>query len=229
MNYYILSILLGIFIKMLDDIIDLKNLKFLKKTYIVEVCKFMIILISYIAIEKSYISCIIIFCGLLASNYCKPFDNDFWYVYLYFIGLYCLLNIKKFPEIIVDNFEIKLLFILFLPITIFFEENNYCEEISQNKMIERSINIVINSIIILFLEYSNITNEYDLYFFTYLILFINSYFLTGIIIQLIILYKIIPSRKQKKRKTEKQKKEKQKKRKREYISLQKKRKIFLLQ
>lgn len=224
MNYYILSILLGIFIKMLDDIIDLKNLKFLKKTYIVEVCKFMIILISYIAIEKSYISCIIIFCGLLASNYCKPFDNDFWYVYLYFIGLYCLLNIKKFPEIIVDNFEIKLLFILFLPITIFFEENNYCEEISQNKMIERSINIVINSIIILFLEYSNITNEYDLYFFTYLILFINSYFLTGIIIQLIILYKILPSRKQKKRKTEKQKK-----RKREYISLQKKRKIFLLQ
>ena len=52
-------------------------------------------------------------------------------------------------------------------------------------MLSRSYGIVINSLLLLALEYHDSITKYGLQFFAYLILFVNSYFLTNIIIQLI--------------------------------------------
>jgi uncharacterized protein YacL len=78
-----------------------------------------------------------------------------------------------------------LLFVIFIPLCIYFEEVLHSEEISKNKMHSRTIGIILNVILLFMLEFFDIIKKYKLHFFTYLILFVNSYFLTNIIIQLI--------------------------------------------
>jgi hypothetical protein len=183
--YYLLSCLLGVFIKIYDDFNDLKIKKY---SMVLEISKIIIITCSFLLIQKNYILSIIIFISLLVSNYCKNFDNHFWYAYTYFIGFLCIAFYQKFMTIF-SYFSYKLiLFVLFIPICIYFEEITYVEEISKNKMLSRSYSIVINSVIILLLEYYDFIEKNNLYFFTYLILFINSYFMTNIIIQLLFVY-----------------------------------------
>jgi len=183
--YYLLSCLLGVFIKIYDDFNDLK----IKKcSMVLEISKIIIIICSFLLIQKSYILSIIIFISLLVSKYCKKFDNHFWYAYTYFIGFLCIAFYQKFMTIF-SYFSYKLiLFVLFIPVCIYFEEITYVEEISKNKMLSRSYSIVINSVIILLLEYYDFIEKNNLYFFTYLILFINSYFMTNIIIQLLFVH-----------------------------------------
>lgn len=179
--YYILSCLLGVFIKIYDDFTDLK---IFRKSIILEISKIIIIISSFLLVQNSYILGVIVFISLLISNYCKKFDNKFWYAYTYFIGFLCILYYYKFYTIF-EYFTHKLFFIIFIPICIYIEETTFSEEISRNKMLSRSYGIVINSILLLILEYYDYINKYKLDFFAYLILFVNSYFLTNIIIQLI--------------------------------------------
>jgi hypothetical protein len=179
--YYFLSCLLGIFIKIYDDFNDLK---ILRKSIILEISKIIITLCSFLLIQQSYILGLIVFVSLLISNSCKQFDRLFWYAYTYFIGFLCILYYYKFHTIF-DNFIYKLFFIIFIPACIYIEETTFGEEISRNKMLSRSYGIVINSVLLLALEYHNAIKNYDLHFFAYLILFVNSYFLTNIVIQLI--------------------------------------------
>jgi len=181
--YYILSCIIGIFIKIYDDFTDLK----MDLPIILEISKIIIIICSFLLIQKSYILSIIVFISLIVSNYCKKFDDSFWYAYMGFIGVLCFVYWHKFYTII-DNFLYKLLFIIYIPICIYIEETTFSEEISKNKMLYRSYGIIINSIIMFVLEHYNYIETYDLYYFTYLLLFVNSYFITNIIIQLIFVY-----------------------------------------
>ena len=184
-SYYLLSCLLGVFIKIYDDFNDLKIKKY---SMVLEISKIIIVICSFLLIQKSYILSIIIFISLLVSSYCKKFDNHFWYAYTYFIGFLCIAFYQKFMTIF-SYFSYKLiLFVLFIPVCIYFEEITYVEEISKNKMLSRSYSIVINSVTILLLEYYDFIEKNNLYFFTYLILFINSYFITNIIIQLLFVH-----------------------------------------
>jgi hypothetical protein len=184
--YYLLSCLLGVFIKIYDDFNDLKIKKY---SMVLEISKIIIVISSFLLIQKTYILSIIIFISLLVSSYCKKFDNNFWYAYTYFIGFLCIAFYRKFTTIF-TYFSYKLiLFVFFIPVCIYFEEITYVEEISKNKMLSRSYSIVINSVIILLLEYYDFIKKNNLYFFTYLILFINSYFMTNIIVQLLFLNK----------------------------------------
>jgi len=183
--YYLLSCLLGVFIKIYDDFNDLK---IKKNSMVLEISKIIIVTSSFLLIQKSYILSIIIFISLIVSNYCKKFDNHFWYAYTYFIGFLCIAFYHKFTTIF-SYFSYKLmLFVLFIPVCIYFEEITYVEEISKNKMLSRSYSIVINSVVILLLEYYDFIEKNNLHFFTYLILFINSYYITNIIIQLIFVH-----------------------------------------
>jgi len=178
--YYFFALLLGFFVKFFDDTIDLKlNIP---KFYI-EFSKSMIIFLSILLIQNDVILGVIILFSLIISNYCKKFDDDFWYSYLYIIFLLCvylkndimsvLLNSKKYYTI---------LYILYLPLTIYFEETTFPEEKSKHKFKIRMYNIVCNSIVLCLLKYYNL--EMDI--FVKILIFINSYFLTNIIIQYIL-------------------------------------------
>lgn len=183
--YYLLSCLLGVFIKIYDDFNDLKIKKY---SMVLEISKIIIVICSFLLIQKSYILSIIIFVSLIVSNCCKKFDNNFWYAYTYFIAFLCIAFYQKFITTF-SYFSYKLiLFVFFIPVCIYFEEITYVEEISKNKMLSRSYSIVINSVVILLLEYYDFIKKNNLHFFTYLILFINSYFMTNIIIQLLFLH-----------------------------------------
>jgi len=182
MYIYLLSCLLGIFVKVYDDIVDLK---IQNCSMVLEVSKIIIIISSFLIIQKSYIFGIITFISLIVSHYCKNLDNTFWYAYSYFIAFLCVIFFYKLKKMF-KYFSFQfLLFVIFIPLCIYFEEVLHSEEISKNKMHSRTIGIVLNVILLFMLEFFDIINKYKLHFFTYLILFVNSYFLTNIIIQLI--------------------------------------------
>jgi hypothetical protein len=67
----------------------------------------------------------------------------------------------------------KIIFIFLIPISIYFEERNFEEEKSKNKIMSRIYSIIINILVIVYLEYFD--NDMD--FFVYLLIFINGYFI----------------------------------------------------
>ena len=91
--YYILSSLLGIFVKLFDDIIDMQ---ILIDPYYINLLKYLIICISTIICINDYNCCIITLLALLTSNYFENFDNIFWVNYLLIIILITILFIYKF-------------------------------------------------------------------------------------------------------------------------------------
>jgi hypothetical protein len=167
--------------KIYDDFVDLKITKY---PLILDVSKIIIILTTYLLIKNCYILSVIIIISLVISNYCKKFDDVFWYAYMYFVGFLCLAYSHKF-ECAIDSVEpFKILLFLFVPFFIYFEERNFTEESSKDKIMSRFYGIITNTVIVLFLEYFEFVNKYNLDFFVYLIIFVNSYFLTNIVIQI---------------------------------------------
>ena len=182
--FYYISCLLGIFTKIYDDFSDLH----IKDRYCIkEFSKIVIVITSFLLMKFYNILSIIIFVSLFISNYCKKFDKSFWNAYMYFVGLIMFYfaiasqdKIKKINEYM----SYKLLFVLFVPVNIYFEEISFVEEFSKNKMIARIRGIIINMLLVLILDFFNIIENNNLHFFVALILFINSYFITNIIIHL---------------------------------------------
>uniref|UniRef100_A0A6C0KZ27 Uncharacterized protein n=1 Tax=viral metagenome TaxID=1070528 RepID=A0A6C0KZ27_9ZZZZ len=179
--YLYYSLFLGIFIKLYDDFVDLKlNIN----TYLIFIIKICIFLLTFLCIFNDSILGIIVMLSLLVSNFCKKFDDNFWYYYLYFIIFLCILLYKK---IIIYNFDlIKIIFILFIPVSIYFEEFGFPEESSEFKYESRAYSIIMNSLLLIILETFNLIEKYELNFFVNLLIFVNSYFLTSIIINKLI-------------------------------------------
>lgn len=178
---YVSSILLGVFMKIYDDFVDLKIKKY---PVILDISKIMIVGSTYFLIDECYILSLIVFVSLVISNYCKKFDDTFWYAYMGFVGALSVFNYKKLETLIQYVEPFKLMVLIFIPAFIYFEETTFTEEKSKNKMMARFYGIIINSIIVFVLEFFDWVKEYNLGFFVYLIIFVNSYFLTNIIIQL---------------------------------------------
>ena len=182
--FYYISCLLGIFTKIYDDFSDLH----IKDRYCIkEFSKIVIVITSFLLMKFYNILSIIIFVSLFISNYCNKFDKSFWNAYMYFVGLIMFYfaiasqdKIKKINEYM----SYKLLFVLFVPVNIYFEEISFVEEFSKNKMIARIRGIIINMLLVLILDFFNIIENNNLHFFVALILFINTYFITNIIIHL---------------------------------------------
>jgi hypothetical protein len=173
--------LLGFFIKFVDDTTDLKlNIP----NFYIEFSKTMIIFISILLIQNDVIMGFIILLSLIISNYCKKFDNDFWYSYLYIIFLLCVyLKDDIIKVLLTEQKYYHILYILFLPTMIYFEETSFKEEASSYKIKIRIYTIICNSLLICALEYFNYIELLKLNYFVKFLIFINSYFLTNIIIQ----------------------------------------------
>lgn len=166
--------------KLYDDFTDLKILKY---PLLMEISKIIIIMTTFSLTYEYYILSLIIFISLVISNYCKRFDDVFWDAYTYFVGFICLAYYNEFGKMLENMSLIKIIFMTLIPIGIYFEEKMFTEEKSKNKIMARCNSIIIISCIILYLEYFNFVSDYGLEFFIYLLIFINSYFLTNIIIQ----------------------------------------------
>lgn len=180
-NNYIYSVLLGVFMKIYDDFVDLKINSY---PIILDISKIIITMSTYFLVNEFYILGIIIASSLAISNYCKPFDDPFWFAYMWFVGFLCLVYYNKISGVM-DSFNPATIpLILFIPGFIYFEETNFTEEISHRKLMSRVYGIIVNTIIVLFLLYFDFVSNYDLDYFVYLIIFVNSYFLTNIIIQI---------------------------------------------
>ena len=185
--YEIAAILLGITMKLYDNVIDLKiviNSDFL------ELAMCLIIGCSTLLISSEPILAVIVFFGLKISHCCKPFDTNFWHIYLLWVTmLVVFFSYDIFLYLINSKFlTIKILFVLAIPLLIYFEENYFYEEESNEKTKSRIYVIIINSIIFLWLEFYNVIEAWDIRFFTYLILFVNAYFLTSIIFQKLLIF-----------------------------------------
>jgi hypothetical protein len=173
------SFLLGVFLKIYDDFVDLNITGY---PLLIDISKIIIIITTYFLINSHYILGLFIAASLIISNHCKRFDNTFWDAYLYFVAALCVWNYKQIYNL-GEHLSVKLGYILFLLLGLLFEETRYAEEMSYNKMTSRSYSILLNTILLAFLEYSGAIDYYGLQFFVILIIFVNSYFATNIIIQ----------------------------------------------
>jgi multisubunit Na+/H+ antiporter MnhG subunit len=81
------------------------------------------------------------------------------------------------------NSYYKIAFIIITPFWLYIEDTDFQEEYSKSKTTTRIYNIIIHSLIICFLEYYNYTQTYGLEFLVKLLIFVNAYFITNIIIQ----------------------------------------------
>lgn len=178
---YLFSSLLGISLKLVDDIIDL-NIDI--HNFYFEFIKSITTLLSVILIQMEPILAIIILLALVISNYCKKFDHEFWFSYMYVIIFLNIYYFKDIVEILTSDKLYKIfIFIIFLPIVIYFEEKTFNEEISKNKTYTRINSIFVNCIMLFFLQYFNFISSLHIEFFAKLIIFVNSYFLTNLIVQ----------------------------------------------
>jgi hypothetical protein len=178
---YISSILLGVFMKIFDDFIDLKITGF---NLLLDISKIVMIITTYFLIDEYYILSIIIFISLITSYYCKGFDNTFWHAYMYFVGFLCLAYYNKIGTLVDYTQPFQILCLIFMPISIYFDEVMYTEEKSRRKTISRLLFIIGITFMILFLEYYDFVKDFRLEFVIYLLIFCNGYFVTNIIIQL---------------------------------------------
>ena len=181
--YYVISFLIGVFIKLYDDIIDLKldtlwNLPSIN----IQLVRCLIVYLSTLLCIKDYICSIIILFSLFASHYCKPFDDPFWFYYGIVVAFTMVLFLKKIKKLF-KHFFVKLFFILLVPILILYEERTFVEEFGNFKKTSRMYSIFINTLLIGILEWTGMIQKYKLAFFKRIVLFVNSYFMTSLFIQ----------------------------------------------
>ena len=186
MDYFI-PLTLGVVLKFFDDSIDLKlNIP----NIYIYTSQILIIILSILAIKNDVILGFIVLILLIISNYCKKFDHIFWYIYLFTIFFTCLYFKNQIITVLVDyDNYIKLVCIVIISLLVYFEETGCTEEYSKYKTTIRTYNIIWNSLLIFFLEYYKYTETFGLEFIVKLLIFINSYFITNIIIQYIFIHK----------------------------------------
>ena len=173
--YYILSSLLGIFVKLFDDIIDMQ---ILIDPYYINLLKYLIICISTLICINDYNFGIITVLSLIISNYNDPFDNIFWVNYLIISIIILIIFNNHFSKI---N-HIMLFCIFLIQISFIYEVNEFPENFSYYKQESRKYGIIFLSISFIFLEYYNLIAKYNLHFFKKFIIFVNSYFIISLII-----------------------------------------------
>jgi hypothetical protein len=177
---YILSIALGVFMKIYDDFTDLKITGY---PLLLDISKIVIIITTYFLINESYILGIIVFSSIIVSYICNGIDNTFWESYMYFVGFLCVAHYNKIGSLFDYTKTFRLLFLFFLPVGSYFEANIITEEKSSIKTISRSLLILSGIYSIFYMEYFDFIADDGLEFVMYLVIFCISYFVTNIIIQ----------------------------------------------
>lgn len=181
---YLWSVLLGVFLKLYDDWIDLKITKW---PILLDICKIVIVLSTYLLLNEYFILNLVVLATLLLSNYCKRFDDPFWDAYLGFVaglGVMNSLRAGDGPSLLRQHWHVKLGLVLYVLLITYVEETTFLEEMSNDKLVARGYGILTNTGLLLGLEYFQVLDTYALDFFVCLILFINSYLITNIIVQI---------------------------------------------
>jgi len=174
----ILAFIAGIFIKLYDDIIDLKINT--NNTFIFFLQLIITLLTIYAGYKYSIISVIIVF-AIIISNLCKPIDNFFWYYYLIlniFLSIIFYKNLVNF-KINYINISVILCF-LFLG---YYEENKFKNESTSSKTKSRCYFVICSSLFIFLITFFKLVKKFSLEFFVFIIIFVNAYFITNIIIK----------------------------------------------
>jgi hypothetical protein len=180
------AFIFGILLKLYDDIIDLKiNVN----NFLILFLQILISVFTIVAVDKYSIIAVIITFALIVSNFCKKFDDIFWNYYLCLNILLSFIFYKNISLFKVNFVNISLI-ILFI-IAIFYEENRFTGEFNVLKTKSRCYSIIFSSIFLFLITFFNFIKKYSLEFFVLIIIFINAYFLTSIIINKLFTYNFI--------------------------------------
>jgi hypothetical protein len=178
MHVYLLSSLLGVFIKLYDDLIDLSfNLPILQ-----EIAKIVISILSIFIYFQNGFFCVIAFIVACISFSFKGFDDPFWYAYS---GLLCIcsisyLTVQRKWSWRWDAFLWNAYFLLFFLIGVYTEESIFGEEFSVCKCSARFKSIGITVVFLFLLEWLDLIVDKRLEVFVMLMILKNSYFITNL-------------------------------------------------
>ena len=192
MHPYILSCLLGFFIKLYDDMKDL----YLQWNVLEECCKIGIILCSLKLFQspKHILFNIIAFFSIIMCHLAKPLDDTFWIVYAIFLfGCLCttfpFIHTYTLPSI--NIYFSNVIFMSGFLLAQFHETKTFPEEMSLRKYFARIGFIIVLILFLSILEMFHFVKKFQLQTLVMLTLFTISYFLTKILFHLLKILKII--------------------------------------
>jgi hypothetical protein len=180
-NVNILAAMLGVLIKIYDDIVDMKN-PIEKNVIYMCFLKVWICLITTMIFDQMFIigpfSIIVMYCSYLFGC----LDDPFWFEYAIINTVYCIYNLHRFfHEISITDIWI----ILVSLVSILYEEILFPEETSVNKVACRVNGAILMSLLNLFIYFSQIGNYINVQFMTTFIIFAQSYCLSSVINQIL--------------------------------------------
>ena len=180
-NVNILAAMLGVLIKVYDDIVDMKN-PIQKQVVYMCFLKIWICLITTMIFDQMFVICpfsiLVMYCSYLFGC----LDDPFWFEYATINIVYCIFNFHRFfHEIAITDIWIILVSI----VSILYEEIFFPEEVSVNKVSCRLNGAIMMSLLNLFIYFSQIGKYINVQFMTTFIIFAQSYCLSSVINQLL--------------------------------------------
>lgn len=179
-NPAILSAMLGVLIKIYDDIVDFK-LGLGKNEIYMSFLKTWIILTTLCILDECFIigplALLIMFCSYL----CDRLDDEFWFEYATIIACFCLPQMYR----LVETSGLNLLLLLLSILGVLYEEIGFPEEISDYKISSRLNGTFVIALSALFLESSELGAVMDTSLLSLFMVFGESYCLTSVINQIL--------------------------------------------
>jgi hypothetical protein len=175
-NVIVLAAMLGIVIKLYDDIVDMKNPLRFNEPYML-IMKSWIVYTTVTIFEQQFIFCPFAILVMACSYLFGCLDDDFWYELGACVLFYFCRHIDKLSTISVKDAWI----ILVTMVSILYEEIAFPEELSSNKVNCRLNGCLSMALLNLFVYFSGIQNYMDLTFLTTFVVFGQSYCLMSVI------------------------------------------------
>jgi hypothetical protein len=168
---YVLSALLGVLIKLYDDIVDMK-IK-ISSLYVFFLKCWIVLITQFVISECPTIGVLALFV-IFSSFCCGRIDDMFWYQYTLILFVF---TCKYFQKISTSGINILLFFLT--AINVAYEEIGFPEEISKNKIKARMGIAIITCIMLLF--FINIDFGGDTTLLILFLLFGQGYTITSVI------------------------------------------------
>jgi hypothetical protein len=179
-NPAILAAMLGVLIKIYDDIVDF-NLSLSKNEMYMCFLKTWIVLTTLFILDECFIigplALIIMFCSYL----CDRMDDVFWFEYAAVIACFCLPQMYRF----IETSGLNLLLLILSILGVLYEEIGFPEEISDYKITSRLNGTLVIALSALLLEASEMSAIIDTSLLSLFMVFGESYCLTSVINQIL--------------------------------------------
>jgi hypothetical protein len=179
-NVTLLVAMLGVLIKIYDDVVDMK-LSIGKNDTYMSFLKTWIVMITIGILNECFVvgpfALVIMFCSYL----CDRLDDHFWVQYGCIVLLYCLPQMYKFLETSFVNIVLVIMSVT----AILYEEIGFPEELSQHKITCRLNGTLLIALASLVMEFSEVNRFLDTDLLTLFMVFGESYSLTSVVNQLL--------------------------------------------